>query len=69
LSGSGATDLTGPAAGHVLEIVTTEPVPVHLAPSTSRRESKDLTADRVLVAPSRPGLALTEATRRRFPVG
>ncbi len=64
-----AADLTGPAAGHALEITTVEPVTAIFAatPKQPRGNAIHLTA--CLVSPTRPGLALTAAARRRLPIG
>lgn len=68
-AGTEAADLTGPAAGHAVEITTTEPVTVIYAatPKTPRGTAIHLTGG--LVAPSRPGQALAAAAARRLPVG
>jgi hypothetical protein len=59
-----ALDLTGGAAGLVLELCLTEPVELALA---GRRppEERTIAADRLLVTPSRPGAVGREAQRRR----
>ena len=64
-----AADLTGPAAGHAVEISTVEPVTALFAatPKQPRGTAIHLTA--CLVSPTRPGLALSAAAARRLPVG
>lgn len=64
-----AADLTGPAAGHALEITTSEPVTAIFAatPRQPRGSAIHLTA--CLVSPTRPGRALTAVAARRLPVG
>jgi hypothetical protein len=64
-----AADLTGPAAGHAVEISTVEPVTAFFAatPKQPRGTAIHLTA--CLVSPTRPGLALSAAADRRLPVG
>lgn len=62
-----AADLTGPAAGHALEIRTREPVTVLVDAPPARPRAIHLTG--CLVAPSRPGQVLAAASRRRLPVG
>lgn len=59
-----AADLTGPAGGHALEIVTSEPVTALRAgtPAVPAGTAIHLTA--CLVAPTRPGRALASAARR-----
>lgn len=60
-AGTGALDLTGPAAGHALEIVANEPATAIMAatPRTPRGTPVHFTA--CLIAPSRPGRALAAA--------
>ena len=64
-----AADLTGPAAGHAIEINTVEPVTAIFAatPKQPRGTAIHLTA--CLVSPTRPGRALAAAERRRLKVG
>lgn len=57
-----AFDLTGPAAGHALEVATTESVTVVCRAGRAQTRAVHLTA--LLVAPSRPGRALRAATAR-----
>lgn len=66
---TGAADLTGPAAGHAVEITTNEPVDVFLAATPKQPRGKLLHLTACLIAPSRPGRALTAAAERRLPVG
>jgi len=68
-AGTQATDLTGPATGHAIEILTREPVTAILAatPAQPRGTPIDLTAG--LVSPSRPGRFLRAARERRLAVG
>lgn len=68
-AGTEAADLTGPAAGHAIEIRAAEPVTAIFAgtPRVPRGTVIHLTA--CLVAPTRPGRALAAAGRRRLPVG
>jgi len=69
LVGTEAVDLTGPAAGHAVEVTTAAPVRVLRASASRRGTATELTLRAFLVAPSRPGAALTEAARRRLPLG
>jgi hypothetical protein len=64
-----ALDLTGPAPGHALEIVTVEPMTLILAatPSAPRGQAIHFTA--CLIGPTRPGQVLVAAGDRRMPVG
>lgn len=63
-AGSEAADLTGPAAGHALEIATRSSVTAIYAgtPANPRGTAVHLTA--MLIAPSRPGQALAAALAR-----
>lgn len=69
LAGTGALDLTGPAAGHAVEIVTHEPSTAILAATPRQPRGRPVHFTACLVAPSRPGRALTAAGGRRLPVG
>jgi len=64
-----AADLTGPAVGHAIEISTLEPVTVHLAATPKAPRGNVIHMRAGLVAPSRPGRALSAAAERRLPVG
>ena len=64
-----ALDLTGPAAGHAVEINTTESVTALLGATPSRRHPAAIHLTACLVAPSRPGQTLRAADARRLPVG
>lgn len=64
-----AADLTGPAAGHALEITTVEPVTAIFAATPSEPRGRAIHLTACLVSPTRPGRALTAAAGRRLPVG
>ncbi len=64
-----AADLTGPASGHAIEIVTHESVTAILAASAQEPGGKAIHLTACLVSPSRPGHALHGAVKRRLPVG
>jgi hypothetical protein len=64
-----AADLTGPASGHAIEIVTHESVTAILAASAHEPSGKAIHLTACLVSPSRPGHALHGAVKRRLPVG
>lgn len=66
-----ALDLTGRAAGLVLEITLDEPTDLAVPPPGPRRRGRPevVRADRVLITPLRPGALLAEAQERRLPVG
>ena len=64
-----AADLTGPAAGHAIEIRTTQPVTVLLGLAPGRPAGSAIHLTGCLVAPSRPGQVLAAARERRLPVG
>jgi hypothetical protein len=68
-AGTEALDLTGPAAGHAVEISVTEPVTVLIAPTPAHRTGRAVHMRACLASPSRPGRALTAAKARRLPVG
>jgi hypothetical protein len=68
-SDTAAADLTGPAAGHAIEIRTTEPVTALLGPGPGRAAGSAIHLTGCLVAPTRPGQVLAAATTRRLPVG
>jgi hypothetical protein len=69
LAGTEALDLTGPAAGHAVEITFERPVDVVIAPTRRTPNGTAFHARSVLVAPTRPGAALRAAASRRIPVG
>jgi len=64
-----AADLTGPAAGHALEIVLRDMELVVLAGSAKEPKGKALHVQSILVAPSRPGRALIALSEGKIPVG
>lgn len=64
-----AADLTGPAAGHAVEIATSEPVTVIVAATPSEPRGKAIHLTACLVSPTRPGRALRAAGARRLRVG
>jgi hypothetical protein len=68
-SGTDAADLTGPAAGHAIEIRTTEPVTALLGLGPGRAAGSAIHLTGCLVAPTRPGQVLAAASTRRLPVG
>jgi MFS family permease len=57
-------DLTGRAAGLVLEMLVTEPVPLKVR--GGRRQGRIVEAERVLITPTRPGAVLAESRRRGY---
>ena len=64
-----AADLTGPAAGHALEIVLRDMELVVLAGTAKDPKGKALHVQSILVAPSRPGRALNALAEGKIPVG
>lgn len=68
-AGTEAADLTGPAAGHAVELSTHEPTTVIFAATPKQPRGTAIHLRSCLVAPSRPGEALRAALRRRLPVG
>lgn len=64
-----AADLTGPAGGHAIEVLTRDPVTAIRAATPSQPGGTALHLRACLVAPTRPGRALTAARAYRLPVG
>lgn len=62
--GTAAADLTGPAGGTAIEIITHEAVTVLLADGRSNPRGKAIHARAVLVSPTRPGRTLDVLTSR-----
>jgi hypothetical protein len=73
LADSTARDLTLDAPGLALEIRMTEPLAISPTPARKLRGEQpgvvSTDVDAVLITPTRPGVVLTEAARRRLPVG
>ncbi len=69
--GSPARDLSGGAAGLLLECQLTDPAPLGIREHSRRSEHAAAITDvrRFLIAPTRPGALLDEAARRKLPVG
>ena len=65
---TGAADLTGPAAGHALEITTVEPITAIFAATPKEPSGKAIHLTACLVSPTRPGRALAAVNGRRLPV-
>ncbi|MBI4884884.1 MAG: hypothetical protein HY826_12605 [Actinobacteria bacterium] len=68
LAGTDAADLSGPAAGHALEITLRESTPVVFAATASHPKGRAIHATAFLTAPSRPGRALHALADRKIPV-
>lgn len=68
LAGTEAADLTGPASGHALEIVTTESITAVYAPTLREPRGRAIHLTACLVAPTRPGQALAAVTDRHHDV-
>ena len=68
LAGTEAADLTGPAAGHALELTVREMVQVVLAPTRKSPKGTAIQAQSLLIAPSRPGRALLALAERKIAV-
>ena len=64
-----AADLTGPAAGHALEVSLRDQMTVVLAATRRKPKGAALHVRSFLVAPTRPGRALQGADDRQLPVG
>ncbi len=67
--GTEAADLTGPAAGHAIEISTVEPTTAIFAATPKQPRGTAIHLSSCLIAPTRPGRALRAAAARRLPVG
>ena len=66
---SEAADLSGPAAGHLVEVVLRD-MALAVFPATAEHpQGRAIHVQSYLVAPSRPGAALRAMAEARFPVG
>ncbi len=63
-----AADLTGPASGYAVEVVTTETVTAVFAFTPAEPNGTAIHLRSFLIAPSRPGRALRSAQERGLPV-
>lgn len=68
-AGTGAADLTGPATGHAIELVTHGSVTALLSAGPDGRRGAAIHLTACLISPTRPGQVLRSAGRRRLPVG
>lgn len=68
-TGTEAADLSGPAAGHLVELRFAELTTVLLPVDRDHPAGRAIHAQSVLVAPSRPGRALRALGERRITVG
>jgi len=68
LADTEAADLTGPAAGHALEITVREMVQVTFPATAKHPKGTAIHAQAFLVAPSRPGRALQALAERKISV-
>lgn len=68
-AGTEALDLTGPTTGHAIEVTVTAPVTALFTPTPTVPQGRAVHLTALLAAPSRPGLVLAAARRRRLPVG
>ena len=69
LADTQAADLTGPAAGHAVEVGLLEATTVVLAPTRSKPNGTALHVRSLLVTPTRPGRFLRAAATDHLPVG
>jgi hypothetical protein len=69
LADTEAADLTGPAAGHAVEVTVKEMVTALVPPSREHPNGRAMHVQSFLAAPTRPGQALATAAARRHPVG
>lgn len=68
LADTEAADLTGPAAGHALEIAVREMVLAVFAPTPQQPKGRAIHLQSFLVAPTRPGRALTAMADAKLPM-
>lgn len=68
-AGTEAADITGPAAGHLVELELRDFTTITRAATKAAPRGTALHVRSMLVAPSRPGRALTAAGDRSIPVG
>jgi len=66
---SDAADLSGPAAGHLVEIVLRDMALAVFPASAEHPQGRAIHVQSYLVAPSRPGAALRAIAETRIPVG
>ena len=64
-----AADLTGPASGHAIEVLTHESVTAILAATPAAPRGTVIHLTGCLVSPTRPGRMLAAARERNLPVG
>jgi hypothetical protein len=69
VAGTEAADLSGPAAGHAVEVAVREPVLALLPASAAHPTGRAIHMRAFLVAPTRPGRALRAMASSRLPVG
>lgn len=68
-AGTDAADMTGPASGHAIEVVTHDPITAIFAASPKEPRGRVIHLTGCLVSPTRPGRLLRAAAARRLPVG
>ena len=64
-----AADLTGPAPGHAIELLTRESVTAIVAATPATPNGTVIHLTGCLVSPTRPGRLLAAARERKLPVG
>jgi hypothetical protein len=64
-----AADLSGPAAGHLIEVVLRDMTLAVFPASSEHPQGRAIHLQSYLVAPSRPGRALRAMAAARLPVG
>jgi hypothetical protein len=69
LAGTSALDLTGPAAGHAVEVEVAPMITVTLRSPGRQSTTRAVHAAAFLIAPTRPGDALRASVAHRLPVG
>jgi hypothetical protein len=68
LANTEAADLTGPAAGHALEITVREMMQITFSATAKNPKGSAIHAQAFLIAPSRPGRALQALASRKVDV-
>lgn len=68
-AGTEAADLSGPAAGHLIEVVLRDMTLAVFPASSEHPQGRAIHLQSYLVAPSRPGRALRAMAAARLPVG
>ncbi len=68
LADTEAADITGPAAGHALDVAVRDTIKISFAGTRAQPDGRGIHARSFLVAPTRPGRALRQVAARKLPV-